>query len=416
MKKAVLPLLLLCLTQGIRAQEAKEKTTKDYDRWSIEVQGGLNKPGRTFDAGYRTSRLSPFTVDLGVRYAFNPKFGIKLDVGYNKFSDAENSLPFNSTLLRADLQGVINAGRLLDFDEWTNRLGLLFHAGAGVYRLTFDDDAVYSEAKDHGLNLIGGITGQLRLTNSIVLTGDFSGTVQGVQDFNFDGNTRVTTGVVDGINMTGTIGLTFYLGKHEKHADWYVHNLNDRFEEIQKRVGDLETMMDDSDKDGVPDYLDTEPNTIAGVAVDSKGRTIDKNNNGVPDELESYLDNRDKQSGGISSELVDLINGGYVNVYFDTNKDQPNAQSVGGLNFLIKYLKENTAASADVIGYADEVGDTAYNAALSQRRAENVKKILVDAGIDAGRLTIKANGEDASVSKDSSYARQTVRRVTFIIK
>ena len=47
--------------------------------------------------------------------------------------------------------------------------------------------------------------------------------------------------------------------------------------------------MNDADKDGVPDYLDVENNSIAGVAVDTKGRMVDKNTNGVPDELENIL-------------------------------------------------------------------------------------------------------------------------------
>ena len=51
-----------------------------------------------------------------------------------------------------------------------------------------------------------------------------------------------------------------------------------------------------------------------------------------------------------------------------------------------------------------------------KKRAENVKQTLVDAGIAASRLTIKANGEDNSVNKSSKGARQIVRRVTFQIK
>jgi OOP family OmpA-OmpF porin len=50
------------------------------------------------------------------------------------------------------------------------------------------------------------------------------------------------------------------------------------------RVDNLETMLIDTDQDGVADYLDLEPNTVSGVMVDSKGRSIDLNNNNVPDE------------------------------------------------------------------------------------------------------------------------------------
>jgi OOP family OmpA-OmpF porin len=79
-----------------------------------------------------------------------------------------------------------------------------------------------------------------------------------------------------------------YLGRNEKHADWVIDNYSE-VENLRQRIADIETSMLDTDKDGVADYLDQEPNTIGGVMVDSKGKSIDLNNNNVPDELESYL-------------------------------------------------------------------------------------------------------------------------------
>ncbi|RWW96660.1 OmpA family protein [Flavobacterium cerinum] len=421
MKKVVLPLLLVCLTSAsLRAQEAQETTAtgdNGYNKWSIEVAGGVNKPFRTFTPGFRTDRANLFTVDLGTRYMFNNKFGLKLDFGYNKFENNDESPKFESTYLRADIQAVINLGRVLSFEDWTSSIGLLAHGGGGVYQLSSDKGF---DGEDYGANLIGGLTAQLKLSRSIVLTGDVTGIANGFQNRSFDG---FTANNGKGVVVNGTLGLTFYLGKHEQHADWATNEKKDELAAIEDRLGSIETMMNDTDKDGVPDYLDAEPNSTTGVAVDTKGRAIDLNNNGIPDELEKYVDAKNKEviekvgkGSGSGTDLEGLINGGYVNVYFDFNKDVPNAQSVGGINFLMKYLKENPSASADVIGYADEIGNTDYNKDLSKRRAENVKKILVDSGIAASRLNIIGNGEDTSVSKSSKEARQVVRRVTFIIK
>lgn len=417
MKKIVLPLLLVCLTTAsLNAQESQETATtadNDFNKWSIEVSGGANKPFRSLTPGYFTDRVNFFTVDLGARYMFNNKFGLKLDFGYNKFENNDASAEFESTYLRGNIQGVINVGRVLNFEDWTSTIGLLAHAGGGVYQLT-NDDAF--DGEDWGANLIGGLTAQLKLSNSIVLTADVTAIANGFQSYNFDGYGLNNT-TVDGVLLNGTLGLTFYLGSHEKHADWVTDVKTDELAALEERIGSVETMMNDSDKDGVPDYLDAEPNSTAGVAVDTKGRAVDLNNNGVPDELESYIENKTKNNSTTTgTDLQGLINGGYVNAYFDFNKDMPNAQSTAGINFLTKFLKENPSASADVIGYADEIGNSDYNKALSQRRAENVKKILVDSGVDASRLNIIGNGEDASVNKDSKQARQVVRRVTFIIK
>lgn len=428
MKKVVLPLLLICLSSAsLTAQEmtTEETSTSNdgYNKWSIEVQGGANKPFRTFTPGYNTKRINFWQADLGVRYMFNNKFGLKLDFGYNTFKEGDNSPEFSTNYMRADLQGVINLGRVLNFEDWTNTIGLLAHGGVGIYRMSFDEDI--SDATDMGLNALAGLTLQAKLSDRIVLTGDLTAIGNALQNKNFDGASKTTLGstLVDGMVVNASIGFTFYLGSNETHADWTYDVKKDELAALEERIGSIETQMNDTDKDGVPDYLDAEPNSITGVMVDSKGRSIDSNGNGVPDELESYVDTKTNEvknsvnaSGTGGADIESLINGGYVNVYFDFNKDMPNAQSVSGINFLVKYLKENPSAKADVIGYADEIGDNAYNKDLSQRRATNVKKILVDSGIAADRLNIVGNGEDTSVNKDNKTARQVVRRVTFIIK
>lgn len=430
MKKIVLPLLLLCLTTAsLSAQEAQETptTSNDYNKWSIDVNGGINKASNPLSEGYFIKATNLFHADLGFRYMFNTKFGMKLEGGYDVLnSDDKRSPEFKTQIIRIGLQGYANLGRIMEFETWTQRLNVLGHLGVGVAQMTNDDriEGGY-EGEDHIGNFLAGITAQFRLSDRVSLNADFTMINSFAHHRTWDG-ARYERGTNQGFDSTlynASIGLSIYLGKNEKHADWFVADKSDELLEVEKRLGDLETMMNDSDKDGVPDYLDSEPNTITGVAVDSKGRTIDKNGNGVPDELESYLENNNKGtdgsgtgSNGMNADLADLINGGYVNVYFDTNADQPNAQSVNGINFLVKYLKANPTVGSDVIGYADEIGATEYNKALSARRAENVKKILIDAGIEGSRLNIMSNGEDTSVNKDSKYARQIVRRVTFKLK
>jgi OmpA-OmpF porin, OOP family len=415
MKKAVLPLLLLSLTQGVMAQDAEKKTPQDYNKWSVEIAAGVNKAANPMSPGYHVDGYNFYHADLGARYMFNTKFGIKASGGIDRFKGDDISEDFETKYYTVGLQGVVNVGRILEFETWTKRLNVLGHAGVGVGFLTGDT----IDYTDHTGNFLFGITGEFKISRKVTLFGDFNMTNTFTQDLTWNGlgYEHGAEQGFDGTMYSASIGLAVSFGKHEEHADWFVYNDQDKIDDLEGRLGELETMMNDTDKDGVPDYLDSEPNTIAGVAVDSKGRTVDRNENGVPDELEKYIEDRDKEiKQSIGADLEDMINGGYVNVYFDFNKDQPNASSIGGVNFLIKYLKENPTKSADVIGYADEIGDTEYNKALSAKRAENVKQILVDAGIEAGRLNIVSNGEDSSVNKDSQWARQTVRRVTFIIK
>ncbi|RED26762.1 OOP family OmpA-OmpF porin [Flavobacterium cutihirudinis] len=420
MKKKLASVSLLLLTFAAGAQNMATTSTKpavdqaEYNKWSIELNGGVNKPTRAMTPGYATESLNFFHGDLGVRYMFNPKFGLKLDVGYDQFKEKKDTPDFESRYVRASLQGVVNVGRALNFETWTNTFSLLAHGGFGVAQISTETGFGGQDYMAHG---IAGLTGQVKLSNRVALTGDLTGIVNGRQNWNFDGMGTTTAGSFDGVLLNASVGLTFYLGKNEKHADWVGEE--DRISELEQRVDLIESGLLDTDKDGVADLYDLEPNSIAGVAVNTKGQSIDTNQNGVPDELESYLDKtyEKKGSGNMTNNTVEeLINSGYVNVYFDFNSAKPTNASLSGVDFLVKYLKNNPGKSADIIGYADEIGKTSYNTELSRKRAEAVKKVAVNAGIDASRLNVIANGEDTSVNKNSKEARQIVRRVTFQVK
>jgi OOP family OmpA-OmpF porin len=417
MKKKLATLSLVFISLAATAQDVSQTSSivenNEYNKWSIEINGGLNKPFAAFTPGYSTASLNMFHADLGARYMFNPKFGLKLDFGYDKFQERDDTPSFETTQLRTSLQGVINLGRALNFEDFTNTFGLLLHGGVGVSQLTSKNGF---DGQDYAGNGILGLTGQIKLSERVALTGDLTGLFNVKQNQNFDGMSPANTGTIDGMLLNGSVGLTFYLGKNAKHADWVSEV--DRYDGLEKRVKLIEDGLLDTDKDGVADLYDLEPNSIAGVAVNTKGQSIDTNQNGVPDELESYLEKTYGQNGkGVSNDgVAELINGGYVNVYFDFNSSKPNTASLPGVAFLVKYLQNNPSKNADIVGYADEIGNTNYNLELSRKRAESVKEIAIQSGIDASRLNVIANGEDSSVNKNSKEARQIVRRVTFQVK
>jgi outer membrane protein OmpA-like peptidoglycan-associated protein len=423
MKKIILSLVFASVMTTMSAQTETVKSIESpvetpFNKWSVELAGGFNKPARTMTAGYRTAVVSPYVADLGVRYMLNNKFGVKADFGYNSFTQGDDSKNFDTKYYRVDLQGVANLGRIMSFETWTKSIGLLGHAGVGLSFLEREDP---SYKKDRMGNLMAGLTGQIKLSDRISLTGDFTTIVNARQDLAFDGASSVASRGFSGVLFNGTAGITVYLGKNVKHADWVIDN-EGKFDAIDARFMAIENKMLDTDNDGVADYLDQEQNTPAGQMVDTKGRSIDKNNNNVPDETEAYIMKNYAANTGDGSvvynnELIkSLINGGYVAVYFDFNKSTPTNVSTEGTDFILTYLRNNPTASVDIIGHADELGRSAYNDKLSTARANNVKNTLIKANIDASRLNVVAAGEDTSVDKDSDAARKLVRRVTFRVK
>ncbi|WP_461534301.1 OmpA family protein [Sinomicrobium sp.] len=425
MKKLMYTSLFVGLfATGITAQEMNttaEVPGPNFNKWSIEVNGGVNKPLRPLAGGYYSNTPDFLHLDLGVRYMLNEKFGLKLDFGYDKFEGGKNSLDFESKYYRFDLQGVANLGRIMNWETWTKTFNLLGHAGVGYSSLSPDQGPI-SDDNDAMANIMAGLTAQVRLGNHVALTADVTGIGHALQDRTFDGMNKTNVRGFNGMMMTASLGLTFYLGKAQHHADWYLRE-NDALNNLATRVDDIEGMLQDTDRDGIPDYLDQEPNTPTGVSVDRFGKANDLNENGVPDDLEGALDMRyaSKESlDGLDTggdPVKKLIENGYVNVYFGFNSSKPAVYSFDAINYLVKYMNENPSAQAELLGYSDEIGgDNEYNTTLSERRAKAVYDILVSSGVDESRLSYSGQGVDSSVDKESANARQIVRRVTFKLK
>ncbi|RRA93997.1 OmpA family protein [Paenimyroides viscosum] len=418
MKKITLPLIAAVL--GLSNMNAQEGLP--YNKWSIDINGGLTKPSAPMTPGYTGDTFFGLVhADAGVRYMFNNKFGIKADFGYDYMKNGEDSNYFRTTHYRASLQGVANLGRIMNFEEWTRTFGLQAHMGAGYSWMEpgKDGSTVLDYGKDKMGHVLLGLTGQVKLGNRVALNADFTMVNTVRQNYTFDGASEINANErgFNGTFYNATLGLSFYLGKNEQHADWYANDgLTNRVESLENRVTDIENKMIDSDNDGVADYLDLEPNTPAGNMVDTKGRSIDLNKNGIPDSYEDYFDSRyakkgDTFSSADSNTAQDLINQGYVAVYFDFDKSTPkNAEAT---NFLITYLRSNPNATVEVNGFADSVGNPSYNQRLSEKRAKNVAKILEQSGISSSRITTSAKGEDTSFDGTNKTTSKFARRVTF---
>lgn len=437
MKKITALSLLLVSAVSVNAQDNKiqqDSTSPEYNRWTIEATVGQGKGVKPYAVGYFSSdpnaffgKLQANSFSFGARYMISPKFGIKGALHYDDLKNITDngSIPFEMQQIGLSIQGVVNVNRLFEIEEALNRFGILLHGGVRVDRMTSKTANVIEHDHNNGVSefnggLVVGVTPQFRFSKRMALLFDITIQNNYRQHFNWDGSYSDNINNLNGQLITTSFGLTYSLGNSDMHGDWATikDKKMEQIEALDKRVGDMETLMNDTDKDGVPDYLDQENNSVAGVAVDTRGKMVDLNKNGVSDELERYIDKTSKENTEKSNKDVvnRLINEGYVTTYFETGKVQPTNVSTEGIDFIRTFLKNNPAATVDILGHADEIGSNAKNDALSKGRAEAVKAILVKAGIDPSRLNVVPVGEDASVAIDSEGARKLVRRVTFRIK
>ncbi len=264
--------------------------------------------------------------------------------------------------------------------------------------------------------------------------------------------------------------LNFKIGRGgREHLDW-INPIASVYEEVTNIADKLDKLDKDSDGDGVADRFDKEENTPAGAKVWGSGEAVDLDNDGVPDindqepntppgakvdpntgmaededgdgvpdilDLSPNTDSRymvnhqgipimskeaaDQIVNNQGDNIITSIGGrGGISflpaVFFATNIDEPYPTHLPDLQNVALAMKNNPNIKLEVIGNADLRNSDAYNLKLAQRRADNVKKILVKFGVDPSRLITKTNGERVPITTGTSAMQlQANRRVQFFV-
>jgi OOP family OmpA-OmpF porin len=99
-----------------------------------------------------------------------------------------------------------------------------------------------------------------------------------------------------------------------------------------------------------------------------------------------------------------------VNFDFDKAEIRPDAAVI--LDEVISILSGKPDVQVRVEGHTDSTGPEAYNQGLSERRADSVRKFLVEKGIEEARLTSVGFGESNPIAtNDTREGRALNRRV-----
>ena len=100
------------------------------------------------------------------------------------------------------------------------------------------------------------------------------------------------------------------------------------------------------------------------------------------------------------------------NLFFATNKTRILKTSEEALNDLYMYLSRNPKVRIKIVGHTDSVGKDEANQKLSEGRANEVMKDLIERGISADRIEAEGRGESQPIdTNDTEEGRQNNRRV-----
>ncbi len=104
-------------------------------------------------------------------------------------------------------------------------------------------------------------------------------------------------------------------------------------------------------------------------------------------------------------------------LHFKSGTTRLTEKSQALLPRIVATVQERNPCDVRIIGHTDTAGDAEKNRKLGLRRAENVKMLLVDQGVDADQIEPTSHGEkDLLVLTPDNVAKPENRRVEVLVR
>ncbi len=411
-----------------------------YNTWSIGLNVGATSPllGTGGSSDFTGNKISlGYGVDIKKQLAHS--FSLQLNLRGGQVQGKATSSPvggptpyivdgvtgndysaFKTNFFQGAISGEVNVATI-DYLRRENAINFLVNAGAGLVNFK---PTLTGGPNSLGLPVVPTSTYPNRVTELVIPVGvgvkfklsDAIGFKLGYTE-NF-----VDDDIFDGVKKGyptkdrysyGYAGLDFTLGSKSKaNLEWvnpvammydelYDEALRKEVEALKGRVTNVENAVNDlkkdSDGDGVADQFDKCPNTAAGTVVDGSGCAI------VFPKIDTSLFMRKQEVGAAA----------YSNIQFEFDSSVLRTSSYPVLDATSADLRAS-GSKVELDGFASSEGTAAHNLALSKDRANSVKTYLVNSGVDAKKVKVKAYGETRPIADNSTEEGRVLnRRVQF---
>jgi outer membrane protein OmpA-like peptidoglycan-associated protein len=104
-------------------------------------------------------------------------------------------------------------------------------------------------------------------------------------------------------------------------------------------------------------------------------------------------------------------------LYFFLDSIELKPDSHASMKAIISEIEKRASTDIEVIGHTDRSGDEEFNMALSRRRAESVREVLVAAGIAPAAIRMAFHGEGNPLIQTADNVHEPLnRRVVVIVR
>lgn len=373
MKKSLLLLAGVMGLGSLNAQTTEEQSVKFRDNWSIGVNGGIVTP-LTHSAFFKNARA---TMGIDLNKQLSPVYGLTFENMWS-INAFESNAAFDASNLmllhRINLNNVFcrYKGKPSLFEvEALAGFGWL-HVNDAYWTDEGEKDGNWITSKA-GLNFNFNIGEKKAWTIAVKPAITWTMTQFGLDHINFNANQaawEITAGIV-------------YHFKNSSGKHYYTNGCNHA-----EQIAALNA-------------------TISSMEAEAAGkdRALQNAQNTINDLQKELNDCKNKKVQPVQTQAV--AENEYV-VIFRQSSSKVDALQMPNIDRLANYLKENSGAKVTISGYASPEGNADFNQKLSEKRAEAVKKILVDKyGINADRITTEGKGV-GSIFEEPTYNRASI--------
>jgi peptidoglycan-associated lipoprotein len=151
--------------------------------------------------------------------------------------------------------------------------------------------------------------------------------------------------------------------------------------------------------------------TYGPVNQNQLQESTSQNNSSSPEMLPQTIEMPPSQSSDLTGSATatdSLKSFEEEDIYFNFDEFAISEEGKNVLSSKALFLKTRPALKVIIEGHCDDRGTTEYNLALGEKRAEEVKKYLINLGIDGNRLSVISYGKEkpaASGQNEAAWAK-----------
>ncbi len=374
--------VILCgVLMGISAQDRDTTLYEFRPHWYIHGAFGYQYTiGETSDA----LALSYMNAQIAAGYEFTPVWGLRLAVnGWQSraayqpsdayLAEGVNPKKWRWYYVAPTLDVTMDLTNLIGGYKYNRIVNFGLLAGVGANLFFHNDEATQARTELNNEKEGLGNTVMVDRTYWEGFKASPLGKVGLFCDF------RITDKFRLGLEGSANFLMDKYNSKYANNPDWYInalvtakYNFGGTYNEKQVKKDDLLPCKQQPDtviqKDTI--YVETEPeiDTLAIVSA--------------------------AQKSGNATALLAMTDSLRTEIFFPISSDKVSVTEAVKLRQIVSFMKKYPESKVVITGYADKATGTAkFNKTISEKRAEVVKKYLLNQGIEANRITAKGMGD-----------------------